>query len=100
MTSQPNGTSPTATATATDNSRPAPPKTSVLTLNAGSSSLKFALFSADSPVSPVVSGAINGVGSTLATFTLKGLQGEVLERAAIAAPDPVVGLAYLLARLR
>ena len=99
MTSQPNGTSPTATATATDDSRPAPAQTFLLTLNAGSSSLKFALFSADSPVSPVVSGAINGVGSTLATFTLKGMQGEVLERAAIAAPDPVVGLAYLLDRL-
>ena len=97
MTSQPNGPSPTAFAT--DNSRPASANTFVLTLNAGSSSLKFALFDADSPVSPVVSGAINGVGSTLATFTLNGIQGEVLERAAIAAPDPLVGLAYLLDRL-
>ena len=97
MTLQQNGTSPAASAT--DNSRPAHARNFVLTLNAGSSSLKFALFSADSPVSPVVSGAINGMGSTLATFTLKGMKGEVLERAAIAAPDPVVGLAYLLDRL-
>lgn len=97
MTSQPNGPSPTASVT--DNSRPASANTFVLTLNAGSSSLKFALFHADSPLSPVVSGAINGVGSTLATFTSKGMQGEVVERAAIAAPDPVAGLAYLLDRL-
>ena len=98
MTSQPNGTS--LTASDTDNSRAAPAKTFVLTLNAGSSSLKFALFDAGSPVSPVFSGAINGVGSTLATFTMKDRKGEVLERAAMAAPDPVVGLAYLLDRLQ
>ena len=97
MTSQPNGTS--LTASDTDNSRAAPAKTFVLTLNAGSSSLKFALFDAGSPVSPVFSGAINGVGSTLATFTMKNRKGEVVERAAVAAPDPVVGLAYLLDRL-
>ena len=98
MTSQPNGTS--LTASDTDNSRAAPAKTFVLTLNAGSSSLKFALFDAGSPVSPVASGAINGVGSTLATFTMKNRKGEVVERAAVAAPDPVVGLAYLLDRLK
>ena len=97
MTSQTNGT-PSA-ASAADNNHPAPAETFVLTLNAGSSSLKFALFDADSPGSPVVSGAINGVGSTLATFTMKDMKGSVLERAAIAAPDPVVGLAYLLDRL-
>ena len=72
---------------------------SVLTLNAGSSSLKFALFDADSPLSPVVSGAISGIGSTLATFTMKGLADEVLERAEVAALDPVSGLAYVLDRL-
>ena len=105
MTSQPNNTSSTAkthlqpSASVIGDSQPRHAKTFVLTLNAGSSSLKFALFDADSPVSPVVSGAINGMGSTLATFTLKGMKGEVLERAAIAAPDPVVGLAYLLDRL-
>ena len=65
MTSQTNGTS--SAASAADNTHRASAETFVLTLNAGSSSLKFALFDADSPVSPVVSGAINGVGSTLAT---------------------------------
>ena len=97
MTLQPNGTSPTASAI--DNSHPAHARTFVLTLNAGSSSLKFALFDADSSCSQIASGAINGIGSTLATFTMKGMKGEVLERAVVPALDPVRGLAYLLDRL-
>ena len=97
MTSQPNGTLPTTSAI--DSSRSAHARTYVLTLNAGSSSLKFSLFDADSPLSQIVSGVINGIGSTLATFTMRGLQGEELERAAVSALDPVSGLAYLLDRL-
>lgn len=97
MTSQPNGTLPTTSAI--DNSRSAHARTYVLTLNAGSSSLKFSLFDADLPLSQIVSGVINGIGSTLATFTMKGMQGEELERAVVSALDPVQGLAYLLDRL-
>ena len=105
MTSPPSTSSSTAkiqsqpTAPVIGDSQTRPAKNFVLTLNAGSSSLKFALFDADSPLSPIVSGAINGIGSTLATFTLKGMTGEMLERAEIPAPDPVLGLAYLLDRL-
>ena len=80
-------------------SQPSRARTFVLTLNAGSSSLKFALFDADSPLSQIVSGAITGIGSTLATFTLKDMAGGPLERAAVSALDPVSGLAYLLDRL-
>ena len=97
MTSQPNGTLPTTSAI--DSSRSAHARTYVLTLNAGSSSLKFSLFDADLPLSQIVSGVINGIGSTLATFTMKGMQGEELERAVVSALDPVQGLAYLLDRL-
>ena len=105
MTSQPNTTSstekthlqPSASVIGDSQSRRA--RTFVLTLNAGSSSLKFALFDADSPLSQIVSGAITGIGSTLATFTLKDMAGEPLERAAVSALDPVSGLAYLLDRL-
>ena len=71
----------------------------VLALNAGSSSLKFALFDAHAPSTQIVFGAINGIGSTLATFTLNSTTGEPLERAAIPALDHVHGLAYLLDRL-
>ena len=86
---------------------PPPQKTSlddaakfyVLALNAGSSSLKFALFDAHAPSTQIVFGAINGIGSTLATFTLNSTTGEPLERAAIPALDHVHGLAYLLDRL-
>ena len=105
MTLPPNTTSSTAenhsqlSASVIGDAQTRPAKTFVLTLNAGSSSLKFALFDADSPLSQIVSGAINGIGSTLATFTMKGMKGEVLECAAIPAPDPVLGLAYLLDRL-
>ena len=71
----------------------------VLTLNAGSSSLKFALFDGDSPLSRIASGAISGIGSTLASFTMKGMKGEQLERTAVPALDTVHGLTYLLDRL-
>ena len=74
-------------------------KAYVLALNAGSSSLKFALFDAYAPSTPIVSGAFNGIGSTLATFTLKRVTGETLECAAIPALDHVGGLAYLLDRI-
>ena len=105
MTSQPNTTSRTAkthlppSASIIGDSRLSRARTFVLTLNAGSSSLKFALFDADSPLSQIVSGAITGIGSTLATFTLKDMAGGPLERAAVSALDPVSGLAYLLDRL-
>ena len=74
-------------------------KVYVLALNAGSSSLKFALFDAHAPSTQIVFGAIKGIGSTLATFTLNSTTGEPLERAAIPALDHVHGLAYLLDRL-
>ena len=105
MTSQPNTTSSTEkthlqpSASVVGDSQFSRARTFVLTLNAGSSSLKFALFDADSPLSQIVSGAITGIGSTLATFTLKDMAGEPLERAAVSALDPVSGLAYLLDRL-
>ena len=106
MASQPNTTSRTAkahlqpSASVIGDSQPSRARTFVLTLNAGSSSLKFALFDADSPLSKIVSGAITGIGSTLAMFTLKDMAGEPLERAAVSALDPVSGLAYLLDRLK
>ena len=105
MTSQPNTTSSTAkthlqpSASVIGDSQTRHARTFVLTLNAGSSSLKFALFDADSPLPQIVSGVINGIGSTLATFTLKGMTGAVLERAEVPALDHVRGLACLLDRL-
>ena len=71
----------------------------LLTLNAGSSSLKFAVFDVRSPPAQIAFGAIDGIGSTLATFTLKGMTSDLSEHATIPALDQVRGLTYLLDRL-
>ena len=108
MTSQPNNThtrvniapiTTQASALATRHHSDKPASIFLLTLNAGSSSLKFAVFDVRSPPAKIAFGAINGIGSTLATFTLEGMTGEISEHAAIPALDHVRGLAYLLDRL-
>ena len=71
----------------------------VLVLNAGSSSLKFALYDASSPLVRIFSGVIDRIGSPEATFTLKGNEGQQMERKAISAPNHISGLDYLLKRL-
>ena len=71
----------------------------VLALNAGSSSLKFALFDGNSPPVPILSGAIDRIGSPKATFALKQTAGQQEERTGIPAPDHVTGMDYLLRRL-
>ncbi len=71
----------------------------VLALNAGSSSLKFALFDGHSPPVRVLFGSIDRIGSANATFTLKQMAGKEVERAEIRALDHVRGLNYLLERL-
>ena len=48
-------------------------KTSILTINGGSSSIKFALFDADSSLRRVLTGSIERIGLTEATFEVKGL---------------------------
>ncbi len=76
-----------------------PSKEFVLALNAGSSSLKFALFDSNSPPVQILSGAIDRIGSAKAAFTLKRMAGQQSERVGIPAPDHVSGLDYLLKRL-
>lgn len=61
--------------------------------------MKFAVFDARSPPAQIAFGAINGIGSTLASFTLKRMTGELSEHASIAAVDQMRGLAYVLVRL-
>ncbi len=71
----------------------------MLALNAGSSSLRFALFDVGSPLARIVSGVIDRIGSSEATFTLTGNEGQPTERVGISAPNHVSGLEYLLKRL-
>lgn len=66
-----------------------------MALNAGSSSLKFALFAGEAPVR-VLSGAIDRIGSPDATFRLRTIEGDQTERAGISAPSHASCLDYLL----
>lgn len=59
----------------------------LLTLNAGSSSLKFALFSAGAEPVRLLAGDIDRIGSPAATFTVRETGGRRVERGEISAPD-------------
>jgi acetate kinase len=72
----------------------------VLALNAGSSSLKFALFKDAEPLVRSFSGAIDRIGLPAATFTLKGGDARQIERVEIPAPNHAGAMDYLLRRLR
>jgi acetate kinase len=71
----------------------------VLALNAGSSSLKFALFKDTTPPIRIVSGAIDRIGLPKATFTMRMVEGQQTQHAEVSAPNHVSCLDYLLARL-
>lgn len=71
----------------------------VLVLNAGSSSLKFALFDGDAALALLSSGVIDRIGSIEATFTAKDIPGQTTKRVSISAPDHVHGLSHLLQHL-
>ena len=87
-------------------SRSAPPRRSkqnargrlVLALNAGSSSLKFALFKDASPPARLFAGAIDRIGLTESGFILKGPNGEPIERVKVSAPNHVAAVDFLLQR--
>jgi acetate kinase len=72
----------------------------VLALNAGSSSLKFALFKDAEPLARRFSGAIDRIGLPAATFTLKDGDARQIERLEIPAPNHAGAMDYLLRRLR
>jgi len=70
----------------------------VLVLNAGSSSLKFAVFADGVSSARTATGVIERIGSPAATFTLRDMAGGPEERLGLPAPDHVSALAALLAR--
>ncbi len=71
----------------------------VLALNAGSSSLKFAVFKGNAPPVRVLSGAIDRIGTPESTFALQRIGDQQAERARLPVPDHVSALEYLLKRL-
>jgi acetate kinase len=71
----------------------------VLILNAGSSSLKFAVFNSRPALTRTFSGVVDRIGSSNASFTLSNIESKQTERAEISATDHVAGLEHLLQRL-
>lgn len=71
----------------------------ILTLNAGSSSLKFALFSDAAAPVRVLEGSIDRIGSPTSTFTLSDLASEQTEQEQVSAFDHESCLDDLLKRL-
>jgi acetate kinase len=71
----------------------------VLALNAGSSSLKFALYKEAASLKRSFSGAIERIGLPASTFTLKDAEGRQVERAEVPAANHVSAMEHLLRRL-
>lgn len=72
---------------------------SILTLNAGSSSLKFALFSSEATPVRVLAGSVDRIGSPEAMFTLRDTASEQIQQEKISVSDHESCLDDLLKRL-
>jgi acetate kinase len=71
---------------------------SLLTLNAGSSSIKFAVFDAANPPKQILSGAVDRIGLDGSTLRLKTQDGD--EKRPIAAPNAATAMDEVLKALR
>jgi acetate kinase len=68
----------------------------ILTLNAGSSSIKFALFEASEPLKRLLSGKVDRIGLPDAEMEIADLVTGQTERRAVTAPDHVSGVQPLM----
>jgi acetate kinase len=76
---------------------PKPPRTAcVLTINGGSSSIKFALFEANSALRQILAGRIEGVGLPQGSFTVKGRKKTDCFSRRVAASDHPAAVALLM----
>jgi acetate kinase len=71
----------------------------VLALNAGSSSLKFALFKDATPLVRSCSGSVDRIGLPDPTFTMRSGENRPVEKVKVAARDHVGAMDYLIHRL-
>lgn len=71
-----------------------PVKSYILTINGGSSSIKFALFEVSELLTQVFKGSIDWIGSATATFQVKGLEDEFSQK--ISASDPKEAATFLI----
>jgi acetate kinase len=68
----------------------------ILTINGGSSSIKFALFEGDDPLRRVLEGGIERIGLAEATLRVKGLNPSDNFSRPVAAPDHTVAVGALM----
>ena len=68
----------------------------ILTINGGSSSIKFALFEAVDPLRRILEGGIERIGLPEATFRLKGLNRADNFSRPVTAPDHTVAVGALM----
>lgn len=71
-------------------------KRSLLTINGGSSSIKFALFEVDGTLRRILSGRIEGIGLPQGSFAVKDLAGDGSFSRPVAAPDHTAAVNVLM----
>src|SRR5580698_7286958 len=73
-----------------------PPSARILTINGGSSSIKFALFGAGDPPQRLLEGGIERIGQPEATLRVKGMNGADDLSRVVAAPDHTAAVDALM----
>ncbi len=73
-----------------------PAKPRILTINGGSSSIKFALFEAGDPLRRILEGGIERIGLPEASFRVKGLNQADNFLQPVTAPDHIVAVGILM----
>lgn len=71
-------------------------KRCILTINGGSSSIKFGLFEANDVLAQIFKGSIERIGSDSATLQVKGLHGEEDFSQKLLASDPIAAINLLI----
>lgn len=71
-------------------------KSCILTINGGSSSIKFGLFEANDVLAQIFKGSIERIGSDSATLQVKGLHGEEDFSQKLLASDPIAAINLLI----
>jgi acetate kinase len=79
-----------------DESSTKPTSPRILTINGGSSSIKFALFGASDPPQRLLEGGIERIGQPEATLRVKGMSGADDLSRVVAAPDHTAAVAALM----
>jgi acetate kinase len=73
-----------------------PAKPHILTINGGSSSIKFALFEAGDPLARILEGALDRIGQPEAAFRAKGSKPEDNFSRSVTAPDHTAAVGVLM----